>query len=266
MPARTITRWTHTGRLITVHAGVYAVGYASPSPIPVTMSAVLACGPAAGATHASATALWGLTAFPPIPEVSAPTDRRRPNIITHRSRLLSPQVLRRQYGVPTTAVPRTILDVAVRHTDKELVRLIDDARHRAILGPDGLAALCRASRRIRELIDPVANPTRSDFECRFLALCRRHGIRRPETNVGILPGIEVDILFAAEKVIVELDSWRFHRSHARFVADRARDRRTAAAGYVTLRYPWDAVCAGEAATAREVVTILRTRAPGRRSG
>ena len=258
--ARTATRWVESARLIRIHAGVYAVGHRNPHPVAVTMAAVLACGPGAAAGQASAGALWGPLPFPPLPEVVAPRQKRRPGIITHRSRTLSPAVIRRQYGVPVTSVARTIIDIAPRLRDEDLVRFIDEVRHRALLGPHDLADLAGAHRRIGRLVDPAGNPTRSRFEQRFLALCRRHRLPAPQTNRRILPGIEADIVFLPERVIVELDSWRDHRSHARFVADRARDRRTAAAGFVTLRYPWEAVTPARAtATAQEVMSILLTR-------
>jgi hypothetical protein len=46
LPSATIANWAgRNGRLITVHAGVYAVGHAQHSPQALAMAAVLACGP-----------------------------------------------------------------------------------------------------------------------------------------------------------------------------------------------------------------------------
>jgi very-short-patch-repair endonuclease len=48
-------------------------------------------------------------------------------------------------------------------------------------------------------------------------------------------GHEVDALFPQEKVIVELDSWGFHRSRTSFEGDRRRDTDTLMADHVTVR-------------------------------
>jgi hypothetical protein len=48
------------GRLHRIHVGGYAVGHGAISPYGRWMAAVLACGPRAVLSHASAAALWGL--------------------------------------------------------------------------------------------------------------------------------------------------------------------------------------------------------------
>ncbi|HEX3834187.1 MAG TPA: hypothetical protein VHW04_19565, partial [Solirubrobacteraceae bacterium] len=79
-----------TGELIPVHAGVYAVGHREPGPIPIAAAVVLACGDDAVLSHDSAAALWGLRPWPERQEVTAPQQRRRPKIRTHRSTTLTP--------------------------------------------------------------------------------------------------------------------------------------------------------------------------------
>jgi len=49
---------------------------------------------------------------------------------------------------------------------------------------------------------------------------------------------DVDALHAATGIVVELDGQQFHGPD-RFQADRTRDQRLAAAGYVVLRFTWD---------------------------
>jgi very-short-patch-repair endonuclease len=51
-----------------------------------------------------------------------------------------------------------------------------------------------------------------------------------------LCGLTVDFVYAAARVAVELDSWRWHRGRAAFERDRARDAVLAAAGHTTLRF------------------------------
>jgi very-short-patch-repair endonuclease len=47
-----------------------------------------------------------------------------------------------------------------------------------------------------------------------------------------------DALHEGTKIVVELDGQQFHGPE-RFQADRTRDQRLAAAGYVVLRFTWD---------------------------
>ncbi|HYH59643.1 MAG TPA: DUF559 domain-containing protein [Thermoleophilaceae bacterium] len=49
---------------------------------------------------------------------------------------------------------------------------------------------------------------------------------------------EVDASWPAAKLIVELDSWEFHRTRAAFERDRARDAKLVAAGHRVLRFTW----------------------------
>ena len=49
---------------------------------------------------------------------------------------------------------------------------------------------------------------------------------------------DVDALHEGTKIVVELDGQQFHGPD-RFQADRTRDQRLAAAGYVVLRFTWD---------------------------
>jgi very-short-patch-repair endonuclease len=48
-------------------------------------------------------------------------------------------------------------------------------------------------------------------------------------------GREVDALYRTERLIVEVDSWKFHRGRAAFERDRAKDARALADGYRTVR-------------------------------
>lgn len=62
---------------------------------------------------------------------------------------------------------------------------------------------------------------KSHLEGRFLRFCEEEGLPAPEVN-AFLGGYEVDASWPGTKVIVELDSWSFHRSRAAFERDRAK--------------------------------------------
>src|SRR3954465_5528955 len=77
--------------------------------------------------------------------------------------------------------------------------------------------------------------TRSTLEDEFLALCRSHGIEEPEANVPI-DGYEVDFLWRAAKVVVEVDSMRYHHTLTAFHDDRAKANALTAACYRVFRF------------------------------
>ena len=92
---------------------------------------------------------------------------------------------------------------------------------------------------IRALLAAGAEPafTRSEAETRFLMLVRKAQLPAPATNVA-LRGYEVDFLWRAEGLVVEIDGFAFHSSSAAFECDRRRDAVLAAAGLRVLRITW----------------------------
>jgi hypothetical protein len=237
IPSRTITRWAHAARLIPVHTGVYAVGHQQHTAIAKAMAAVLACGDQAVLSHDSAAALWGVRTWPAKPEVMAPHDRRRKGIRGHRSDTLTRQDIRRHRNIRVTSPSRTIRDIHTRLTDKQLVRAINELRLQKHLRAAELSRLRHSSSRIRKLIDPTQNPTRSHAEDRFVTFCQTHGLPIPRVNVPLF-GHERDAVFEAEKVIVEIDGWDFHQDRESFESDRKRDAVAAEHGYLTVRLTW----------------------------
>ncbi len=67
-----------------------------------------------------------------------------------------------------------------------------------------------------------------------MQLCRDNGLPPPTVN-AMIDGLEVDALWPAQRLIVELDGYEFHRTRAAFERDRARDGRLQLAGYRILR-------------------------------
>ena len=72
--------------------------------------------------------------------MSAPKRRKRPRITTYRETSRTGDVTV-NYGIRVTTVVRTIIDVAPRRSDRELVRLINDARLASQLKPTALNEL-----------------------------------------------------------------------------------------------------------------------------
>jgi very-short-patch-repair endonuclease len=236
------------GRLFRVHRGVYAVGHPGLSREGRWMAAVLACGPDAALSHWSAAALWEMLKARPGPvDVAVPGDggrKRRHGIRVHRSATLRARDVTRRNGIPVTMPARTI----------------DDLRRTA--PPDLVRSAIREAefQRLPLGADVERDGTRSELERRFLALCRRHGLPKPETNTRVA-GYEVDFLWREQCLIVELDGYRYHRTRLAFEDDRARDARLKLAGYEVVRFTYLQVMndpAGVMATVRPL--LARTRA------
>jgi hypothetical protein len=234
VPSQTMARWTKNGRLIRVHAGVYAVGHAQHSPQALAMAAVLACGDRAVLSHDSAAALWGIRTWPRTPEVTCALEKRRPAIRTHRTQTLITKDVRRHRNIRVTSPSRTVLDIEGRLTDAQLARAVNELRLADHMGATELERLLTASRRVKALVDPDQSPTRSPLEDFFLAFCTKYGLPVPRLNVSLF-GHEVDALFEEERLIVEIDGWRFHKDHQSFEADRERDATAIEYGFGTFR-------------------------------
>ncbi len=202
---------------------------------------MLACGPGAALSHSSAMALWGYWRHWDEPfEVTVVGDRRTKGVKVHRSTTLRRWELTMHLGIRTTTPARTIFDISARQTDRALKRTVNNALNSQWLTEDQLAETlahhptANATKRIAKLIGLPGTPTRSHWEDDFPVFCADHGLPAP-TMGAPLCGYLVDALFATEKVIVELDSWPFHKGKIAFETDRERDAETLAHGYVTVR-------------------------------
>jgi very-short-patch-repair endonuclease len=263
------------GRLHRRHRGVYAIGYPRLEPVALAAAAVLAGGPGAVLSHGSAAALWGLRReWPDPPEATSTGDRRGPGITWHRTTVLTLREIRHHLGIRTTSAARAVLDLAPRLGDPKLARMLNGARIARWLYENELLELCRrrlnhpGSARIRALLGDSDSdsdrksdhgPTRSVLEDVFPVFARAYEMPDYRANARVA-GFEVDILFAAERVIVELDGWEFHRGHTQFTGDRDRDAATLEAGYVTVRLIAAMLAPGaQAATARRLHAILARR-------
>jgi hypothetical protein len=230
-----------TGRLHRVFRGVYAVGRRALTPQERAAAAVLACGPGAALSHSSATALWGYWRHWDTPfEVTVVGDRRTPGIRVHRSTTLRRHDITTQLGIRVTSPARTLLDMSPRLRDRALKRAVNTALNSLWLTEDQLAEAlahhpkARATTRIAKLIGLPGTPTRSGWEDDFPRFCADHGLPAPVMGQP-LGGYIVDALFPVEKVIVELDSWRFHKGKIAFETDRERDAHALANGFVNVR-------------------------------
>jgi very-short-patch-repair endonuclease len=246
---RAVTSQVDAGKLIRVYNGVYAVGHVPRGALARSHAAVLACGAGAALSHESAIAQWGLREWPRVPEVTAPSRHSRPGIRTHRSTTLAGDVWSRN-GVRTTNPVRTIVDIAPRRTDSQLIRLVQDARLAKHLNDTSLRTLLDRHPRLQPLIDPSQNPTRSKLEDDFVAWIKKHKLPMPRINTKLKSGKQVDALYEKEKLIVELDGWPYHSGRKSFVSDHQRDSDHRTLGFDTVRYTDEQLTDAEAANLR----------------
>jgi len=230
------------GRLRRLHRGVYLVG---PLDAPRTdeMAAILAVGEGAVLSHRSAAGLLGIC--PPwAGEVDVTVTRKarhRAGIRVHRTMRLPPRDVWWRDGLPVTSPARTLIDLTTMLTKGDLARAVEQAQVLRLAGTAGLearlaeergssAAILRAE--LRRAHEPSL--TRSEAEAAFLRLIRAARLPHPEVNVRVA-GYEVDFLWRAQRLVVEIDGFAFHSKREAFERDRRKDADLQAHGLRTTR-------------------------------
>jgi hypothetical protein len=233
-----------SGRLRHLHRGVYAVGHR-----PVTwhsrcLAAVLSCGPNAVASHRSAAWIWGLIRYRPDSfDVTVPVRRRhaRSDLRLHYARLTDEDRAIRE-GIPVTAVPRTLLDLAAILTAERLDRALERSEELGLFDLRPMDALIASAGghpgvgRLRRALALYRPPpfNRSGLERRFLELAHRAGLPRPSTGFNVA-GYELDVYWEPERFAVELDVYETHGSRAAFESDRLRQENLKLQGVEMIR-------------------------------
>jgi len=243
---RWIERRLEEGRFAAIHRNIYSVGHARVPRKGYWWAAVLAYGPGTVVSHHSAIVVWELRRPRRGPiHVNAflgwQGTYRRSGIYLHRCKL-QPEEATVHEGIPVTTVARTLFDFAEVAPYAELRKTAEAADRRNLLQLRELETVCergrgrRALRPVRQLLIELGAPAegRSPLEIRFAEFLREYDIPFPIQNVLVL-GHEVDALWAAAKLVIELDSWEHHGDRAAFERDRARDPKLMLAGYRTIR-------------------------------
>lgn len=247
----TIGRLLTSGRLHRLYKGVYAVGHPDPSSLGRRLAAVRACGPGALLSHISNAAHLGLRSSSAsriditVPRRSSLSHR---GIRIHRRTTLINEDMTVVDAVPCTSWARTLLDVAPLVDERALEKAIERAEilelydHRAILSLLERAWGQPGTRRLADALG-IARPghtvTNSSLEELMLGLCRRWGLPEPEVNAELLLGgdrAQVDFLWREQRVVVEVDGFKYHKTRAAFRRDRKRDRLLEVEGYGHARF------------------------------
>jgi very-short-patch-repair endonuclease len=237
------------GYLVPMYRGVYAAGDPELVPLAWEAAAVLSLGAGAALSHRSAAAVWSFAepARGAIDvTVAGRKPRPRPRVRVHRVVQLAPEDFRSKSNIAITAPARTVIDYAVSATARELERAIAEARVLRLLTDRALRrALSRAPPNhpgavaVRALLDRQADPrfTRSEGEREMLSLIRAAKLPEPEVNAR-LNGLEVDFLWRAERLVLEVDGYGFHGHRGAFETDRERSQILAATSIRVSRATW----------------------------
>jgi very-short-patch-repair endonuclease len=117
-----------------------------------------------------------------------------------------------------------------------VARTIEDLRASSLIPPYLVRRAIRQAELAGHRLDGIeTDRTRSDLESAFLALFADHRIPTPEVNPKI-GRYEVDFLWRNEKLIVEADTWTYHRGSISFEDDHARDLYLRQRGYAIHRF------------------------------
>ena len=239
-----IARGLEAKRLHRLHRGAYALGHSNVSRHGQCLAATLSCGRDAVVSHGSAAWLWGLSArWPDPPHVTTPIrGHSRKTIRLHHSTILEEEDRTLVERVPTTAVPRTLMDLAISSPQKYVESMLEKAERLGLLEVDAIDSLAaRSGRHLgrKRLLAATAiyrDPamTRARTERLFIALVRRAGLPRPAINYFIA-GHEIDAYWERERFAVELDGYAAHGTRAAFERDPVRIEKLKLAGIDAIR-------------------------------
>lgn len=258
-------------RLHRIHRGVYAVGHARLTAHGRWTAAVLACGSGAVLSHREAAALHDLRRIGSgAVNVTAPGRHNIQGVRCHSVRHHHEDDITVADGIPVTTIARTLLDLAELPSAHTLTRVLEQAERMDVFdlraidaviarnpGRRGIKPLRKA---LRKLTDH-AGWTQSRLEREFVELAREYGLPTPLTNQYV-EGELVDAYWPDQRVVVEVDSWLWHKTRRSFEADRARDAKLTALGYRVIRITDVRLRDERAAVAAELWAML-SAAPAR---
>jgi very-short-patch-repair endonuclease len=244
LSAGQIERRVRSGALLVEYRGVYRVGHRAPSREARYAAAVEACGEGALLCGRAAAHVHRLARGPaPPPEVVARGERRIEGIITCRCRRIDARDATVVLGIPVTTVARTLVDLAALLDVDDLARACHEAGVRYGTTPRDVDEVLErrpispGARKLRKVLHGDVRVTLSTLERRFLALLNAEGLPLPLTN-RVASGRRVDCRWPEQRLTVEVDGYRYHRSRHAWEQDRRREREARARGDEFRRYTY----------------------------
>ena len=204
------------GRLLVCYPGVYRVPGAPETNRQRAMAACLWLGDGAAVSHVTAGALLRLDGIRRPPLHVVSTTNRVAPFTLHRVTKLDRIDRVTVDGIPYTSATRTLIDVASALDDEAL---------------------------------------ESPLEVKTWRLVRRSELPRPDRQVPILD-YRVDLLWRAQRVVLECDGFEAHAGYLRWKRDRRRVSAIEAAGYRMLHVTWDDVTSRPDEVVRRCLSAL----------
>lgn len=236
-----------------VRPRVYMIRGAPRSWPQVVLSAVLAAGDFAVASHRTAARLWNL----PVElsdriEITTLLDRRVriPGVRAHRSGAWDERDLSSVLSIPVTSPARTLADLSTALGADGLARAIDDALRRDILSLSAMHAVAqrfgiapgRSPKTMRAVLakrTPGYDPGDSELETRVWETIRDAGLPLPVRRHPISVNGRrylIDLAYPEQRIAIEVDGFEFHGERTPFDGDRARQNVIVLAEWKPLRY------------------------------
>ena len=246
-----IRRRVRAGSLIEVAPQVFRVVGAPRSWQQRAMAASLWVGENGAVGRATAAALYRLDGFAPPVAIDVVTPRE----LKSRQRLLN--VRRTPFwidedrtevgGIGITSIQRTLIDVAGNVGEERLEIALEDALRRRLTDPerimrrlDMLPANQRGRVTLTRLLTErgAKRPAESGLEVKVIRLLREEGYPPPLRQKvldddGRFVG-RVDLVWPERRLVLEVDSFRFHSGRQAWDRDRERRNALTALGWVVL--------------------------------
>lgn len=248
IPAWRIDNWVKSRRLHPWYPGVYAVGHRALGVHGRRKAAELAGGPGAALCCQTAADFRNVK-----PNVSGTIHLWVPNqqgrgirgIVPHRFGDLLDHDLEVVDGIRTTTPMRTLVDMARWWSLEQIARAFDRTEENRQFDLNRLQELlARRPRRpgapkLRHVLDMYQGPepTLTELEKRGLQLIRKARLPKPAMQWHTSEG-RVDFYWPEARLILEMDSFRWHKQRQRFEGDRSRDFEHIAQGLATPRVTW----------------------------
>lgn len=221
------------------------------------VACVFSIGQPVAASHLTAAHLWGMTDRQPsgVEIVCRRHEREhRPDVTVHESKdLISDDVVIVD-GIPTTSAVRTIVDLGASARLGVVARCLDMALLRQLFALEDvdafLARVARKGRRGVGTIRPLIKErlvwqgrTESELENFFRRVVHLAGLPMPEPQFiltepdGTFVG-RFDFAYPLRRLLIELDSERYHMDPESFQRDRDKQNRAHALGFTVYRFTY----------------------------
>ncbi len=248
VPGWRIDNWVKGRRLHVWYRGVYAVGHRAVGALGRRKAAQLAGGEHAALVCQTSSDFLGVKPYATgAIHIWVPGQRTRTiaGIVTHRFADMIEQDIEEIDGVRTTGAMRTLVDMAHEWSVDQIIRAFDRTEELRLFDLNALEELMARRptrpgspklRLVREMYEGP-EPTLTELEKRGLQLIRKAGLPKPRAQWHT-PAGRVDFYWPEARLILEMDSFRWHSRRSAFEGDRSRDLEHLADGIATPRVTW----------------------------